>query len=238
MQLTPQERDRLLLWTAAELARARRGRGLRLNVPEATAVIADTAAEVARDGGRLADAIAAAKAALGVEDVLPGVTAVVDRVQVEAVFDDGTRLIVITDPFGLQARGDRGLDGPAAAVDGVRHPADQGADDPADVTTVSVTNTADVPISVTSHFHFFEANRRLRFDRDAGYGRRLAIPAGAATRFDPGVTIDVNLVPIGGARIAIGFAGLVDGALDEPGARERALAKAAVAGYLGAENPR
>lgn len=99
---------------------------------------------------------------------------------------------------------------------------------------LSVVNTSDVPVSITSHFHFFEVNPRLRFDRAAAYGMRLAIPAGAAHRFEPGVPTDAPLVPIGGARIAIGFAGLVDGPLDAPGARQAALARAAEQGYMGA----
>ena len=109
--------------------------------------------------------------------------------------------------------------------------------DGVDVVRVSVTNTADVPVSITSHFHFFEANPRLHFVRAAAYGRRLAIPAGAAVRFDPGATIDVELTPIIGNRVVIGGAGLVDGPLDAPGARAAALALAASRGYLGAETP-
>jgi urease subunit gamma/beta len=100
---------------------------------------------------------------------------------------------------------------------------------------LTVRNTATVPISVTSHFHFFEANPRLEFDRAAGYGMRLCVPAGSSVRFDPGGTSEVGLVPIGGDRIAIGFAGLVDGPLDAPGAKEEALRRAAACGYLGAE---
>lgn len=97
-------------------------------------------------------------------------------------------------------------------------------------------NTATVPVSVTSHFHFFEANPRLDFDRAAAYGMRLCVPAGASVRFDPGGETEVGLLPIGGARIAIGFAGLVDGPLDAPGAKEEALRRAAACGYLGAED--
>ncbi len=89
-----------------------------------------------------------------------------------------------------------------------------------------------MPISVTSHFHFFESNPRLAFDRAAAYGHRLAVAAGSSVRFDVGRTVEVELVPIGGARVAIGFAGLVDGPLDAPGAREAALAKARATGYL------
>jgi urease subunit gamma/beta len=225
MRLSPTERDRLLLFTAAQLARARRARGLRLNVPEATALIADTVCEAARDGARLTEAVAAGRAVLGPDDVLPGVADIVAEVQVEAVFEDGTRLAVVTDPIG---GGHLASDAPGAVLPGasVREP------EYADVIEVDVTNTAAVPVSVTSHFHFFEVNPRLRFDRAAAYGRRAAIPAGSTLRFDPGATVTVPLTPIGGERVAIGFAGLVDGPLDAPGAREEALRRAKECGYL------
>lgn len=225
MRLTPTERDRLLLFGAAELARARRARGLRLNVPEATALIADTVCEAARDGRRLAEAIEAARAVLGPDDVLPGVADVVTEVQVEAVFDDGSRLAVVSDPL---AGGGLGDDAPGALLPG---PATA---DPEPAVRLTVRNTATVPVSVTSHFHFFEANPRLDFDRAAAYGMRLGVPAGSSVRFGPGETADAALVPLGGDRIAIGFAGLVDGPLDAPGAKEEALRRAAACGYLGA----
>jgi urease subunit gamma/beta len=213
MLLSEAERDRLLVFLTAELARARRRRGLLLNVVEATALVADAVCEAARDGGRLADAIEAGRSVLTERDLLPGVIRAVPEVRVEAVFDDGTRLAVVRDPFGAGA----------AAV----------SEPPAMAATVllDVTNTATVPISVTSHFHFFEANPRLRFDRAAAYGMHLAVAAGAAVRFEPGGTRQVGLVPIGGRRVVIGFAGLVDGPLDAPGARERALEKARACGY-------
>ncbi|MER7000298.1 urease subunit gamma [Streptomyces sp. NPDC000410] len=230
MPLTPTERDRLLLFTAAELARTRHARGLRLNVPEATALIADTVCEAARDGLRLAEAIERGRTVLGPDDVLPGVVDVVTEIQVEAVFDDGTRLAAVAAPFGAQDRNDGApgavLPGPDAVVG------------PEPVVTLTVRNTATVPVSVTSHFHFFEANPRLDFDRAASYGMRLCVPAGSSVRFDPGGEAEVGLVPIGGERIAIGFAGLVDGPLDAPGAKDRALRRAAACGYLGAESRR
>ncbi|MFJ9178531.1 urease subunit gamma [Streptomyces sp. NPDC102360] len=224
MRLTPTERDRLLLFGAAELARARKARGLRLNVPEATALIADTVCEAARDGKRLAEAIEAARSALGPDDVLPGVADVVTEVHVEAVFDDGSRLAVVSDPI---AGGSLTDEAPGALLPGPEH------HDPEPELTLTVTNTATVPVSVTSHFHFFEVNPRLDFVRDKAYGMRLAVPAGSSVRFGPGETQDVGLLPIGGARVAIGFAGLVDGPLDAPGAREEALRRAAACGYLG-----
>ncbi|MFE7137516.1 urease subunit gamma [Streptomyces sp. NPDC057644] len=238
MPLTPTERDRLLLFTAAELARARRARGLRLNVPEATALIADAVCEAARDGHRLAVALERGRSVLTPDDLLPGVADVVTEIHVEAVFDDGSRLAVVSDPFGGGSLGGLapGAVLPGPAVSGATPPGPAGGVSGPDL-VVTVRNTAQVPISVTSHFHFFEANPRLGFDRAAAYGMRLAAPAGSSTRFDPGCTVEVGLVPIGGARTVIGFAGLVDGFLDAPGAKEAALDRAAARGYLGAPAP-
>ena len=216
MLLSEAERDRLLVFATAELARARQRRGLRLNVVEATALVADAVCETARDGGRLADAIEAGRSVLAERDVLPGVVRAVPEVRVEAVFDDGTRLAVVRDPFRA---------GPAATPEAAEPPVTAGS------VVLEVTNTAAVPISVTSHFHFFEVNPRLRFDRSAAYGMHLAVAAGSAVRFEPGATRPARLVPIGGRRVVIGFAGLVDGPLDAPGARERALQKARACGY-------
>ena len=240
MKINEAERDRLLLYLTAELSRARRARGLRLNVVEATALVADAVCEAARDGKRLGEAVDLARSVLNESDVLPGVVRAVPEVRVEAVFDDGTRLAVVTDPFrcGETGRGSLGWRAPGAAIPRSESGADggsgsgSGAAVPAvPVVRVTVRNTGDVPISVTSHFHFFEVNRRLAFDRAAAYGMRLDIPAGSSTRFEPGVRVEVGLVPIGGARIAIGFSGLVDGPLDAPGAREAALARAEAEGY-------
>ena len=227
MRLTPTDRDRLLIFTAAELARVRRARGLQLNVPEATALIADTVCEAARDGARLMEAAAAGASVLTKDDVLPGVPDIVGEVKVEAVFNDGTRLVVVRNPFG-EAAG-LGSDAPGAVITAARDSVDLPG-----LVYLSVTNTSDVPVSITSHFHFFEVNPRLSFDRSAAYGMRLAISAGAAQRFEPGEPTEVPLIPVGGARIAIGFAGLVDGPLDAPGAKQAALVRAAAQGYLGA----
>ena len=227
MRLTPTERDRLLIFTAAELARSRRRRGLRLNVPEATALIADTVCEAARDGARLMAAAAAGAAVLGPDDVLPGVTDIVREVKVEAVFDDGTRMVVVRDPFGVSTT--RSVDAPGGVTT-----APYVGVPPVGLIQLIVNNTSSVPISITSHFHFFEVNPRLLFERERAYGMRLAIPAGSALRFEPDVPTEAKLVPIAGDRIAIGFAGLVDGPLDAPGAKEAAMARAAEHGYLGA----
>ena len=99
-------------------------------------------------------------------------------------------------------------------------------------TKVMVKNTGDRPIQVGSHFHFFETNRFLAFDREAAYGMRLNIAAGTAVRFEPGEAKQVELVDFGGLRIVQGFSGLVAGRLDAPGARERAVESARKAGFL------
>lgn len=239
MRLTPGERDRLLVFAAAQLARSRQARGLRLNAPEATALIADTVAEAARDGKRLSEAIDAGRRVLGPGDVLDGVVALVDEVRVEAIFDDGTRLVVVPDPFcagdGNDGVRDGGADGAGHAAGGGGPGAVREAPAPAvrrvDA-VVDVTNESPVPITVSSHVHFFEVNPRLRFRRATGYGRHLAVDAGTTVRFEPGGTVGVELVDIAGSRVVIGFAGLVDGPLDAPGAKEDALARARVLGYL------
>jgi urease subunit beta len=82
------------------------------------------------------------------------------------------------------------------------------------VTTVLVSNSGDRPVQVGSHFHFFEANEALRFDRDATRGLRLDIPAGTAIRFEPGDSREVQLVPFAGNRKVFGFNGLINGPLD------------------------
>lgn len=234
--LTPTEVDRLLLHSAATLARARRARGLALNVPEATAIVADTVAEAARDGADHATALAAGAGVLGPSDVLPGVADVLDEVHVEAVFSDGARLVSVRDPIG---GGHLGSDAPGAVIPGALRDGrgGAGARPDGDGVAVDVRNEAPVPISVSSHFHFFEVNPRLRFDRAAGYGRRLDVPAGSTVTFEPGVAQRVGLVPIGGARVVIGFAGLVDGPLDAPGAAEAAVAKARACGYADSALP-
>ena len=90
---------------------------------------------------------------------------------------------------------------------------------------LAVANTGDRPIQVGSHFHFFEVNRALVFDRSRAYGMRLAIAAGTAVRFEPGQRHLVRLVALGGERVCHGLNGLVNGALDDPGVRAAAMAK-------------
>jgi len=219
MRLLPREQDRLLLFLAAELARKRRARGLRLNQAEAIALIADEVCEAARDGRAYADAEAAGYAALGPADVADGVAELVRRVEVEALFADGSRLLVLHDPIGSA----RPRAQTEAAIEWL-----------AEDVALSVVNEGEVPVGVTSHFHFFEVNRALRFERAAAWGMRLAIAPGAKVFFDPGSPHAVFLVPFGGARVVRGHAGLADGPLDADGARDAALGLARERGYRGA----
>jgi urease subunit gamma/beta len=140
-------------------------------------------------------------------------------VEVEAVFGDGSRLIVLHDPVTAS--------GPPP------HAEAELAWLARDV-ALTVVNEGDVPVGVTSHFHFFEVNRALRFERARAWGLRLAIEPGEKVFFDPGEPREVYLAPFGGARVIRGHAGLVDGPLDAPGAREAALELARERGYRGA----
>jgi urease subunit beta len=98
--------------------------------------------------------------------------------------------------------------------------------DDRETATVTVANTGDRPIQVGSHFHFFEANAALEFDREAAFGMRLDIPAGTAVRFEPGEEDDVALVAYAGERLVSGMNGLTNGDLDDPAVREAALERA------------
>ncbi len=100
-----------------------------------------------------------------------------------------------------------------------------------DTVTITVENTSDHAVQVTSHYHFFEANKRLRFDRATAYGKRLDIPAGTGVRWQPGETKEVTLVGIRGNRRVFGFQGLVNGQLTGEQKGE-ALTRARERGFL------
>ncbi|WP_126663486.1 urease subunit beta [Haloterrigena salifodinae] len=98
--------------------------------------------------------------------------------------------------------------------------------------TVTVENTGDRPVQVGSHFHFFEINPGLAFDRETAYGMRLDVPAGTAVRFEPGCEREVDLVAIGGDRTVYGMGGLVEGDLDDDAVKTRAMERARERGYI------
>ena len=97
---------------------------------------------------------------------------------------------------------------------------------------LTVKNSADRPIQVGSHCHFFEVNRGLVFDREQAFGFRLSIPAGTAARFEPGEEKRVTLVALAGNRVVYGINGLTNGALDDAETKAQALARAAERGFI------
>jgi urease subunit gamma/beta len=209
MHLTPKDEDRLLLFLAAELARKRRSAGLALTYPEARALIADEVVEAARAGASVAEAAAHGAQVLSDDDVLPGVRDLLGSVQVEGFFEDGQKLVTVHDAIRPGAGGPAEPD----VQPGQILPADGEIELNSGRPTVIVTvvNTGDRPVQVGSHFHFFEANRALRFDRSAAFGMRLDIPSGTAVRFESGETQAVSLTAYGGERVVIGQNAMTNG---------------------------
>lgn len=221
MSLTPGEHDRLLLFLQGQLARSRKERGLLLNIPESTALIADSVVEMARDGLTLEQTRIQARTVLSVSEVLPEVPQLLTEIRVEARFDDGTRLVVITDPFNVEAS-----PGGKQKIDATMPTAT--TNEP----VITVENTSKTSIGISSHIHLAEVNPRLRLDRSKAYGMRVNAPTGDAIWIAPGESVRIALVPISGSRIMIGNSGVVDGSLDDPVAKARALTLLRECGYL------
>ena len=207
MLLTPHEQERLMISYAAELAWRRRGRGLRLNHPEAVAVLCSFVLEAARDGRGVAELMQAGREVLSADDVLPGVAALLPEVQIEATFPDGTKLVTIHEPIPAGGAGvTPGEVIPAAGTIALSPGRPR--------TTLTVVNTGDRPVQVGSHYHFAQANPALEFDRAAAHGTHLDVPAGTAVRFEPGIEREVTLVPLAGTRVVAGLTLPAPGALD------------------------
>ncbi len=231
MLLTPTEMERLTIFTAAELARKRRARGLKLNYPEAVAIITDEILEGARDGRSVADLIGWGSTILTTGDVMPGVASMMPILQVECVFPDGTKLVTVHEPI----RAAEGAE-PDTLEPGAILPAEGEIELAAGRPriTIEVVNTGDRPVQIGSHYHFFEVNRALDFDRAKAMGFRLDIPAGTAVRFEPGQRKSVTLTGFGGAKELTGLNNLTQGKLDSDAARADALARAKARGFKGA----
>ena len=190
MQLTPTEEERLRVFTAAQLARSTLAKGLRLNAPEAIALVCDEMHAAGRGGGSFDEVVAAGRDAVTPEQVMDGIAAIVREIRVEVLLEEGTRLFVIRDPFGPA-----GSEGPGAIrfADGdVELAAGR------DRIHLTVTNRGEHPIRVSSHFPFWRSNVHLTFDREAADGFRLDLPAGDSLRWAPGETHEVDLVRYGG----------------------------------------
>ncbi|SDF64162.1 urease subunit gamma/beta [Blastococcus aurantiacus] len=232
MHLTPKEEDRLLLFLAAELARRRRDKGLKLNCPEARALIADEVVEAARAGVTVSEATRIGAHLLTEDDLLPGVASLVGTVQVEGFFDDGQKLVTIHEPIrpGVAVGAEELGPTPGEVLVGDGE-ITLNAGRPS--LTLVVTNTGDRPIQVGSHFHFFEANRALSFDRRSAYGMHLDIPSGTAVRFESGEEREIQLTSIGGTREVYGMNEMTNSALATE-APPGLLAALAADGFLGA----
>lgn len=231
MLLTPTELERLTIYTAAELARKRRAKGLRLNHPEATAIIADEILEGAREGRSVADLIAFGSTVLTTDDVMPGVPAMMPMLQVEATFPDGTKLVTVHEPIrpGRKPVEAVPVPGEIIAAEG-----DIEINAGRRKATLRARNTGDRPIQIGSHYHFFEANRALEFDRAQAFGMHLDIPAGTAVRFEPGEEKEVTLAMFGGTGEIHGLNGLTNGSTRSDIVKEQALQLARSRGYKGA----
>jgi urease subunit gamma/beta len=187
--LTPTEEERLRVFAAAELARRHRERGLRLNAPEAAAIIADEMHLAARAGGSFDDVITAGMRAVRDEELMDGVASIVEEVRVEVLLADGSRLVVVRPAWAT------GGDGPGAVRVADR---DVELAPGLERRRLTVTNRSNRPVRLSSHYPFARANPRLEFDREAAEGFRLDVPAGDSVRWGPGETREVALVAFGG----------------------------------------
>jgi urease subunit gamma/beta len=214
VHLSPRDVDKLVLHQAGFLAQKRLARGLRLNYPEAVALIATQLLELIRDGRRVAELMDVGRTFLGRRQVMDGVPELVHEVQVEGTFPDGTKLVTVHHPI-VAEHGDLALalygsflPTPDRALFAVApEPVEVGAilvnaatspdiivNEGRETMSIDVTNSGDRPIQVGSHYHFYETNRALLFDREPVHGMHLDIPAGTAVRFEPGEKKNVQLV--------------------------------------------
>nr|XP_009615860.1 urease isoform X1 [Nicotiana tomentosiformis] len=233
MKLVPREIEKLMLHNAGFLAQKRLARALPLNYTEAVALIATQVLEFVRDGDKsVAELMDVGRQLLGRRQVLPTVPHLLDTVQVEGTFPDGTKLITIHDPIACENGNlDLALHGsflPVPPLD--KFPLIEDSKIPGQLcfggglivlnphrkaVILKVTNTGDRPIQVGSHYHFIEVNPSLICDRRRAHCMRLNIPAGTATRFEPGETKSVVLVRISGKQVIRGGNAIADGPVDD-----------------------
>ncbi|KAL1804530.1 hypothetical protein ACET3Z_033177 [Daucus carota] len=229
MKLAPREIEKLMLHNAGFLAQKRLARGLRLNYTEAVALIATQILEFVHDGDKsVAQLMDIGRQLLGRRQVLSAVPHLLDSVQVEGTFPDGTKLITVHYPISSENGNlELALQGSFLPVPSLeKFPSVEGDLIPGEIRfgagcitlnpgrktiKLRVKNTGDRPVQVGSHYHFIDVNPYLVFDRRKSYGMRLNIPAGTATRFEPGDAKTVTLVQISGKQIIRGGNGIADG---------------------------
>jgi urease subunit gamma/beta len=252
MHLTPREIEKLMLHNAGFLAQKRLARGVRLNYPEAVALIAAVTLELIRDGHSVAELMNLGRKMLGRRQVMQGVPEMIHEVQVEGTFPDGSKLVTVHHPVAAED-GDLklALFGSFLPVPSLTTFQDDAEPMPppgayeveaGDIelnagrvtADVAVTNLGDRPVQVGSHYHFVETNASLKFDRTLAYGKRLDIPAGTAVRFEPGETKTVTLVEIAGSKVIRGGNNLADGPVSDAGAAKM-LAAVAAQGFAHSE---
>jgi urease subunit gamma/beta len=150
------------------------------------------------------------------EHVMDGVASMMHMVQVEATFDDGTKLVTVHNPIPYKNSSD--LPGAYLIDEGeIELNANK------EIITIEVENKGDRPVQIGSHYHFFEVNSALAFDRSQAYGKRLDVAAGTSVRFEPGSIKSINLIDFSGRRYVSGFNGLVEGFLDDENVKAKAM---------------
>lgn len=208
MELTPREKDKLLLFTAALVAERRKNKGLKLNYPEAVAYISAEIMEGAREGKTVAELMDYGRTLLQGDEVMDGVAEMIHDVQVEATFPDGTKLVTVHEPIVMHRAtvlkaGELICEEGEIELNAGREKVD-----------VHVSNSGDRPIQVGSHYHFYETNSALLFEREKTRGFRLDIAAGTAVRFEPGQSRSVTLVKYAGDLMIYGFNAQVMGKVE------------------------
>jgi len=247
VHLSPRELDKLTLHQAGSLAQKRLARGVRLNHPEAVALIATVLLELIRDGKSVAELMDLGRKLLGRNQVMSGVPEMIYDVQVEGTFPDGSKLVTVHHPVASE-NGDLtlALHGSFLPVPELTvfkplpEPGEVGGVTPLEgeielnagrlTASLAVTNLGDRPVQVGSHYHFIETNASLRFDRAKAYGMRLDIPAGTAVRFEPGETKTVKLVEIAGRKVIRGGNNLANGKVSAAG-KKSALRRVKAKGF-------
>jgi urease subunit gamma/beta len=209
LHFTEREKEKLLITVAADLARRRLQRGVKLNYPESMALITSEIMEGARDGLSVAQLMSMGAQILTAEQVMEGIPEIIAEVQVEATFPDGTKLVTVHLP--ITGRGSKNASASIEPGEYNIAPGQIEMNVNRQIIQLLVGNTGDRPIQVGSHFHFYEVNRALAFSREQAFGMRLDIPAGTAVRFEPGEEKPVQLVELGGAKISHGLNGLTKG---------------------------